>query len=215
MKRTIVICISLALFAINSFAQDKYCRIPNSADPSFEYIRQYMPEYYYEGFLIDDDPSLFANHGPLSVKVRVYRNYVDETTFSFFVLQGVECWETLFVYEVDSLIVYLERVLDLMDVRPDDHNYYVYNSQRGIFLKTQWSNAGGLLSPYYELKISFPNGETIRYSNKKQVKNLIYRLKTGMTKLPPKETDFLYNRIVKPEKDWEIKDVDESNLVKI
>ena len=168
--RRILLSTTLSLLAITVSAQDKYVKIPISQDPSYEYIRTYMPEYYYEGHLIDDDPNLNINFDRLSVRVRILRNHIDDKTFSYYLLRIENEWDTIFIYEIDSLIAYLERVLILMETKPNDNNYYIYNSQRGFFFKTQWTDSATNPNgkpPYYMLELTFPDGATIEFTHKK------------------------------------------------
>ena len=136
--RKLLLLFSLSVIALQSFAQDKTLSLPTSMDPSYLYIQKYMPEYYYEGYVVDGERSISAPK--LTVKVRVLRNYVDEKTFSYLVLRNGPEGEyvTLFPDEIDSLVKYLERVLEQMNIKPENNNYYVYNSQMGLFFKTEW-----------------------------------------------------------------------------
>lgn len=198
MKKTILTLILAGFACISGFAQDKFIRYHE--DPSYEYIRQYMPEYYYEGFAVDEDPKLrqFGGANYIDVKVRVLHNYIDEKTFSYLILICGGEWRTLFRGEIDPLISYLNRVLDLLDKKPNDHNYYVFNSLSGIFFKTKWTRAAtnpySSNQPYYTLDISFPGGGSFTFTNKTQIQNFIYKLNAAKQYLPDERTDYLYNK---------------------
>lgn len=210
--RRIFILMVLLLVSWKGFSQDKYIRY--SEDPSYMYIKQYMPEYYYEGYLVSEDPKLkltsSAGSKFVSVKVRVLRNYKDDKTFSYLLLRCGDEYETLFVHEIDPLISFLERVILLIDKKPDDHNYYVFNSFKGIYFKTEWTDrAGSLLAnypPYYELNMYFPKGESFKFVNKKQIQNLIFKLNAAKQYLPSAKTDFLRGEDMLEFK-WEVEDV--------
>ena len=210
MKRALLI-ISFAIISLSSWAQDKICYIPKDLDPSFLYIQKYMPEYYYEGQVVDGNPKLFATSERLTVKVRVMHNYVDDKTCSYLILKEPKVGEfqTLFPDEIDSMISYLERVIKVMEQRPKNNNYYVYNSRTGIFFKTEWVQSSPAFGPYYNLLVLFPKGSQVKFLNKKEISNFIYQLKAAKELLPPAETDFLYDIKKELKDNLEVRDVDE------
>lgn len=213
MKRIVTLIVLLYGF-LAANAQDKFIRYRE--DPSYLYIKRYMPEYYYEGFLVEGNPKMNASFGAnsVSVRVRVLRNHKDNKTFTYLLLRCGNEYETLFVQEVDPLISYLERIILLFDQKPEDHNYYVFNSYKGIYFNTKWTETATSIiprPPYYELNVFFPKGETFKFTSKKQIQNLIFKLDAAKQYFPPSETDFLRGEDI-PEFEWEIEDV-KGNLV--
>ena len=213
MKRALLI-ILFTIISLSSWAQDKICYIPKDLDPSFLYIQKYMPEYYYEGQVVKSNPKFINTLERIAVKVRVMHNYVDDKTCCYVILKdiGSDVYITLFPGEIDSLIAYLERVMIIMDKRPENHNYYVYNSQSGLLFKTQWlqsAQSRTVLPPYYELVVLFPQGSRAKFTSKKEISNFIYRLNSAKDLFPPAETDFLYDIKKELKDNLEVKDVDE------
>ena len=170
-----------------------------------------MPEYYYEGQVVDGNPKLFATSERLTVKVRIMHNYVDDKTCSYLILKDPKVGEfqTLFPDEIDSMIPYLERVIKVMEQRPKNNNYYVYNSRTGIFFKTEWSYSSSAFGPNYHLLVLFPKGSQVTFFNKNEISNFIYQLKAAKELFPPAETDFLYDVKKELKDNLEVKDVDE------
>ena len=217
MKQPLLI-ICFIIISLSSLAQDKICSIPKELDPSFLYIQKYMPEYYYESHVMKSDPKLYSAVDRPSVKVRVMRNYVDDKTFTYLILRdGTDGdYVTLFTDEIPSLISYLERIISIMNKKPEAENYYVYNSRSGLLIKTQWSQSPSSSAPaplfqsaYYYLFIYFPNGDVVKLFSEKDISNLIYRLEAAKQFFPPAETDFLYDVKKELKDNLEVKDVDE------
>ena len=209
MKKLLLSILWAILFVSPSIAQDKYIRYRD--DPSYEYIKQYMPEYYYEGYVIEGNPKMDAVPGAnnIRVRVRVLRNHTDDKTFSYLLLLCGDEWQTLFPNEIDPLISFLNRVLDLLEKKPNDHNYYMFNSISGILFKTEWTKTAYSTyismsnPPYYSLNIFFPEGESFTFTNKKQILNFIYKLNAAKQYLPDKETDFI-NKRKQDDIEWEL-----------
>ncbi len=212
MKKTFLFLFSV-LLVLNSFAQDKYLKIPGVVDPSYQYIKQYGPEYYYEEFEPKSDRKSFASKEVVEVKVRVLRNYTDNVTFSFFILQSDHDWETLYVDEIDSLIAYLERIQGIVNSKkkPEDINY-IYNSKTGIFFKMKWINLS-TPRPLWSINISFPDGIKVIIDGKRQLEDFISKLRNGKNYLPAEESDFIFKNDPSLDKEWEMKDVPEVQSV--
>ena len=136
--RKILFLLLLYTLPVCSFAQDKMVYTTN--DPAFDYIREYMPEYYYENHELDSE-ARNVSHDKLDVDVRVMHNFKDEKTFTYLIIRGKVEHATLFTEEIPSLISYLDRVMMLMKVKKiKDTNNYVYNSLSDCFSKQKEKN---------------------------------------------------------------------------
>ena len=109
--KTVLLIFCLLIFSLSATVQDK--RVYTTHDPAFDYISEYMPEYYYENFEMEKEPRNMAN-SKMSVDVRVLRNFKDDKTFTYLIVGRGDVHATLFLEEIPSLISYLERVIGLM-----------------------------------------------------------------------------------------------------
>ena len=214
MKRILFILCFL-LLPLCSFAQDKMVYTTN--DPAFDFIREYMPEYYYENHEVDGEPRV-VSHNILDVDVRVMHNFKDEKTFTYLIIRGKEEHATLFTEEIPSLISYLERVLMLMKVKKiKDTNNYVYNSLTGLFFKAK-RNKQSLGWPIFALELQFPQIEKVNFTNvvediiftnEKEIQQFIFKLKSAEQYFPPKESDFRLGKEDEQNDNWKMKEVQE------
>lgn len=209
MRKILLFIIAFPLLSLSMAAQDK--RVYTTHDPAFDYISEYMPEYYYENYEMDREPQNFA-YPRLSVYVRVLRNFQDDKTFTYLLVCHGEDHATLFTEEIPSLISYLERVIHLMRLekkeKKKDINHYIYNSLTGLFFKSErkQSSAGW---PIFDLELWFPKFEKVKFSKEDEIKHLIYKLKSAEQYFPPKETDFRINEDTEQNDKWEMKEIQE------
>ena len=77
--RKILFLLLLYTLPVCSFAQDKMVYTTN--DPAFDFIQEYMPEYYYENHELED-VSRVISYNKLDIDVRVMHNFKDEKTFT-------------------------------------------------------------------------------------------------------------------------------------
>lgn len=99
-------------------------------DPAFDYIQTYLPEYYYE------EDFAGGTRNAVEFYVRTLHNYLDDKTFSYFILVHDSEWGCLDVDEIDSIITYLERVYDRSSF-PSKTATVVYNTRRGFKFEAQ------------------------------------------------------------------------------
>lgn len=109
-------------------------------DPAFNYIQTYLPEYYYE------EDNVGGQAVTLEFTVRTLYNYVDEKTFSYFILRHDTDWGCLEVDEIDSIINYLERASDKSSF-PSKTATLVYNTRRGFMFEATQSGTVTLYFP--------------------------------------------------------------------
>jgi len=210
--KTVLLIFCLLIFSLSATAQDK--RVYTTHDPAFDYISEYMPEYYYENFEMEKDPRNMAN-SKMSVDVRVLRNFKDDKTFTYLIVGRGDVHATLFLEEIPSLISYLERVIGLMKMgkkeRKRDANHYIYNSLTGLFFKAErkQSSTGWL---FFDLELWFPKLEKVIFSKDDEIKHLIYKLKSAEQYFPPKETDFRFNEGTEQKDKWEMRELQEPEL---
>lgn len=100
----------------------------SSEDPAFSYIQTYLPEYYYEEDVVG------GNAGTLEFTVRTLYNYVDDKSFSYYILKHGTEWGCLEIDEIDSIITYLERASDKSSF-PSKKATLVYNTRRGFMFE--------------------------------------------------------------------------------
>ncbi len=206
--RKILFLLLLYTLPVCSFAQDKMVYTTN--DPAFDYIREYMPEYYYENHELDSEARI-VSHDKLDVDVRVMHNFKDEKTFTYLIIRGKVEHATLFTEEIPSLISYLDRVMMLMKVKKiKDTNNYVYNSLTGLFFKAKRKEQT-LNWPYFALELRFPKFEELKFTNEKEIQQLINKLKSAEQYFPPKETDFRLGKENEQKDSWKMKEVQEPN----
>lgn len=206
--RKILFLLLLYTLPVCSFAQDKMVYTTN--DPAFDYIREYMPEYYYENHELDSE-ARNVSHDKLDVDVRVMHNFKDEKTFTYLIIRGKVEHATLFTEEIPSLISYLDRVMMLMKVKKiKDTNNYVYNSLTGLFFKAKRKEQP-LNWPYFALELRFPKIEELKFTNEKEIQQLIDKLKAAEQYFPPKESDFRWGKEHEQNDSWEMKEVQEPN----
>ncbi len=206
--RKILFLLLLYTLPVYSFAQDKMVYTTN--DPAFDYIREYMPQYYYENHELEDESQVIA-YDKLDIDVRVMHNFKDEKTFTYLIIRGIDEHVTLFTEEIPSLISYLERVMMLMKVKKiKDTNNYVYNSLTGLFFKAKRKKQQ-LGWQFFSLELQFPQGEKITFSNEEEIQQFINKLKSAEQYFPPKETDFRLGKENEQKDSWKMKEVQEPN----
>ena len=206
--RKILLLLLLYTLPVCSFAQDKMVYTTN--DPAFDFIQEYMPQYYYENHELEDESRVIA-YDKLDIDVRVMHNFKDEKTFTYLIIRGKEEHATLFTEEIPSLISYLERVMMLMKVKKiKDTNNYVYNSLTGLFFKAKRKEQP-LNWPYFALELRFPKIEELKFTNETEIQQLINKLKAAEQFFPPKESDFRFGKENEQNNSWEMKEVQEPN----
>ena len=143
--------VALLLPAIALFGQGH--TLYSDEDPAFDYIQTYLPEYYYE------ENAAGGTLVSIAVSVRTLHNYLDDNTFSYYILAHDQVWGCLDIDEIDSIIAYLERSFDKASF-PSKTATAVYNTRRGFKFETTLPGQ----NPHIEL--SFPkNGPTISIKN--------------------------------------------------
>lgn len=150
MKRLILLVV-LSLSAISLFGQGH--TLFSDEDPAFDYIQAYLPEYYYE------DNTAGGTLATLDVSVRTLYNYLDDKTFSYFILAHDQVWGCIDIDEIDSIIAYLERSSDKASF-PSKTATAVYNTRRGFKFETT------LPGQYPHIELFFPkNGPKVSIKN--------------------------------------------------
>lgn len=150
MKRLLLV-LSFSLASLVVFGQGH--TIFSDEDPAFNFIQEYLPEYYYEENVAGGDKK------SLEFSVRTLYNYEDEKTFSYFILVHNADWGCIDIDEIDSIITYLERVSDKSSF-PSKTATLVYNTRRGFKFESN------LLYSNPTIKLSFPhNGPSYETKN--------------------------------------------------
>lgn len=150
MKRLLLV-LSLSLASLVVFGQGH--TIFSNEDPAFNFIQEYLPEYYYEENVAGGDKK------SVEFSVRTLYNYEDEKTFSYFILVHDADWGCIDIDEIDSIITYLERVSDKSSF-PSKTATLVYNTRRGFKFESN------LLYSNPTIKLSFPqNGPSYETKN--------------------------------------------------
>lgn len=126
MMKRLIFLITLSLVSYTLLGQGH--TVFSDEDPAFNYIQTYLPEYYYE------EDNVGGQASTLGFTVRTLYNYVDEKTFSYFILRHDMEWGCLEVDEIDSIINYLERAADKSSF-PSKTATLVYNTRRGFMFE--------------------------------------------------------------------------------
>ena len=148
MRRALLITI-LSFIPFISFGQGH--TLFSDEDPAFDFIKAYLPEYYFEDNLVGRSNSL-------EFSVRTLYNYIDDRTFSYYVLTSDQQWGCLDIDEIDSIIAYLERTSDKTSF-PSKTATAVYNTRRGFKLEATPYSLGA------HIKLHFPKNGPICETN--------------------------------------------------
>jgi hypothetical protein len=137
MIKRLILLLSLFLLPITFWGQGH--TFFSDEDPAFNYIQTYLPEYYYEEDIVG------GSAGSLEFTVRTLYNYVDDKTFSYYILKHGTEWGCLEIDEIDSIITYLERVSDRSSF-PSKTATLVYNTRRGFMFEAVQT---GMITLYF------------------------------------------------------------------